>query len=70
MSQGGYTQRYEPAGIVHRGELIVPAPFNYPKWTRFIWPSKLRGLVRNRFRTYDPDKDVFFALTRKRMFDE
>ena len=70
MSQGGYTRRYEPAGIVHRGELIVPAPFNYPKWTRFIWPSRLRSRVRNRFRTYNPDKDMFFALTGKRIFDE
>lgn len=70
MSEGGYTKGYKPAGVIHGGQYVFPAPFDYPKWTHYIWPKRLRSLVRRHFRTYNPDKDLFLRLTGKRLFDE
>lgn len=65
FSSGGYTGSaggYHPAGIVHKGEYVIPNPFSYPKWwhriNRFVYPIRLRGWIGRRSRTYNPDKDV------------
>lgn len=69
MIDGGYTKGYTPRGVVHKSEWIVPRPFNYPKWWVFVRrlvPSyRFRNWGNLKFGKYNPDKDVFKALTGK-----
>lgn len=50
---------FKPAGIVHAGEFILPAPYDTPNWLqrvrgkvpRFVWV-----ILYRRFRVYNPHK--------------
>lgn len=69
---GGYPptpKGYVTMGVVHKGEYVVPLPFDYPRWwiriRRFVWPKKLRVAVSKSVRTYNPEKDLMKHLTGK-----
>lgn len=71
-NSGGYTfvpDGYENVGIVHKGEYVVPLPFDYPRWwiriRKFVWPQRLRVAINKRVRTYNPEKDLMRHLTGK-----
>lgn len=46
---------YTIAGIVHKGEYVLPGAYSYPKWTKNIKPEFLRRVVRRVFRKHDPE---------------
>lgn len=71
-NSGGYTptpKGYITTGIVHKGEYVVPLPFDYPKWwsriRKFVWPRKIRVAIERRVRVYNPGKDIMKKITGK-----